>query len=455
MKRVNVNKQIVSRFIPVTILLIAVYSVLSYFKPGVPIVSSLDNTTLWWGISFLILSAFFLSRYFFYDKRNEDNMLIVWLYLLWNLVCIIRGMFVAETYWDWKILIGNTMALLLPIVIFSATNKMVVQSLLSFYIKYALPLFVVFALIIYTNVYGFYLMPASLLILFLPAFTKRQRIFILLITATVLFADLTARSNVIKFGVPFLILGIYFLKDMIAVKWIETLRLLLFIIPALLFVLGVTDIFNVFKTDEYLSGDYTATVSQGSYQVEENLAADTRTFIYEEVLGSALNHNYWLLGRTPARGNDTEFFGEWAFYTYGRYERPSNEIGLANVFTWTGIVGVILYFLLFFRASYLAVNRSNNIYMKMMGIFVAFRWLYAWIEDVNNFSLNYFMLMIALGMCFSYSFRKMTNNEMVIWLRSIFDVRFVRYQYHLMRKRRYEAKLNVNAEKLSSPLTKN
>lgn len=441
MNKVSENKQIVSHVIPVSILLIAIYSVLTHLKTGIPMVDTLNNTTVWWSLSFLILLLFFLSRSYFFDKRNEGNMLIVWLYLLWNFVCVIRGMFVAEIYWDWKGLINNAMALLLPIVIFSATNRMIVQSLLSFFIKYALPLFIVMALIIRTDAFGFYLMPISILLLFLPGFSKSQKIFLLLISLFVIVVDLGARSNVIKFGVPLLLLVIYFLRNIISVKWIEGTRLSLFIIPVVLFVLGVTDIFNVFKMDEYLNSDYKNVVMDAEGNLmEESLAADTRTFLYVEVLESAINHNYWLLGRTPARGNDSDYFGGEMVEMTGRYERLENEIGLANVFTWTGIVGVILYFLLFFKASYLAVNKSNNIYMKIVGIFVAFRWLYAWIEDVNNFSLNFFMLMITLGMCFSYSFRKMTDKEMLIWVRGIFDIRYVRLQQYLLKKNKYENK---------------
>ncbi|MFA6795028.1 MAG: hypothetical protein WCR50_06005, partial [Proteiniphilum sp.] len=103
-----------------------------------------------------------------------------------------------------------------------------------------------------------------------------------------------------------------------------------------------------------------------------------------------------------------------------------------------------LYFLIFYRASYLAVNRSNNIYVKMLGVFIAFRWLYSWVEDVNNFSINYFMLMIIFGMCFSHSFRKMTNNEIIIWARGIFDARFINFQYALMKKKKYEINMDAN-----------
>lgn len=441
MNRVNENKQIVSHILPISILLIAIYSVMSHLKTGIPMIHSLNNTTMWWIFSFLILLVFFLSRIYFFDKRNEGNMLILWIYLLWNLVCIIRGMFVAEIYWDWKGLINNAMALLLPVVIFSATNRMIVQSLLSFFIKYAVPLFIVFAFIIRTDAFGFYLMPISILLLFLPGFSKGQKIFLLLISLFVLVVDLGARSNVIKFGVPLLLLAIYFLRNIISVKWIEGMRLSLFIIPIILFVLGVTDIFNVFKMDEFLDSDYKNVVIDAEGNVmEESLAADTRTFLYVEVLESAINHKYWLLGRTPARGNDSDYFGGEMVEMTGRYERLENEIGLANVFTWTGVVGVILYFLLFFNASFLAVNKSNNIYMKIMGVFVAFRWLYAWIEDVNNFSLNFFMLMITLGMCFSYSFRRMTDQEMHIWVRGIFDIRYARLQQNLIKKNKYANK---------------
>lgn len=434
----RINKQIISHFLPVTILLLAVYSIVPFIKQGIPMAGALDNTTIWWAISFLILFVFFLSRRYFFDKRNQDNMLIVWIYLIWNLVCIIRGMFVAEIYWDWKGLIGNAMALMLPIVIFSSTNKMLVQSLLSSFVKYGLPLFVVIAVIIKTDAYGFYLIPVSFLILFFPALTKRQKMILLLITGIIFVADMAARSNLIKFGVPFLILLLYYFRKIISVKIMEWTRITLFVFPLVFFTLGVTGVFNIFQIQDYLKGNYTATgMDYRGQRTEQDLMDDSRTFLYEEILESAVYNNYWLLGRTPARGNDSYTFGLIEAELTGRYERLSNEIGLANVFTWTGIVGVILYSFIFFRASYLAINRSRNIYAKMLGIYVAFRWLYSWIEDVNNFTLNYFVLMVMIGLCFSESFRSMSMRDVTIWARGIFDVRYVRLQQYLFKKNKY------------------
>jgi hypothetical protein len=249
----------------------------------------------------------------------------------------------------------------------------------------------------------------------------------LIASAVVLVADLGARSNVIKFCLPFFILLIYGFREKMPAKLLETVRISLFVMPLLFLILGVSGIFNVFNTNEYIKGEVTSVgVDSDGNMVEQNIIVDTRTFIYVEVLESAINNNYWLLGRTPARGNDSDTFGVLAAEITGRYERLENEIGVANVFTWTGLVGVILYFLIFYRASFLAI--------KMLGVYVAFRWLYSWVEDVNNFSLNYFMLMMMLGICYSYSFRNMTDKEITIWARGIFDIRYVRLQQLLFKK---------------------
>jgi hypothetical protein len=181
-----------------------------------------------------------------------------------------------------------------------------------------------------------------------------------------------------------------------------------------------------------------------------DVTSDTRTFIYEEVLESAIDNNYWLLGRTPARGNDSYTFGVYAYELTGRNERLSNEVGLANIFTWTGLVGVVIYMIIFFRATYLAVNRSRNLFSKLIGVYVAFRWLFAWIEDISDFSLNYFMIMTMLGLCFSYSFRNMNDTEVVVWVRGIFDIRYIRFQEYLMNKSKAEEKENKRLINLST-----
>jgi len=423
-------KHFVTTALPITIVLIGIYSVLALYTPNFPILKYLDITALWWLISFVILFLFFFSKRYFFDNENKKNLIVLKIYLFWMVICIIRGMLVAENYWDWKGLVSNSMALLLPIVAYSATNKVVVQSVLAFYIRYGLPIFLILMILIRTDSYGFYLMPVSFLLLFLPALSIRHRVILLGFTAIVFFADLGARSNIIKFGMPFLLLIIYYLRDKLSIKTIEFIRLTMIITPFILLTLGAANIFNVFEISEYMGELKGSGLDDEGKRGTIDVTADTRTFIYEEVIQSAINNEYWIFGRTPARGNDSPTFGPFLYELTGRYERLGNEIGVANVFTWTGIVGVILYLFVFYRASYLAINRSENIYAKILGVYVSFRWLYSWIEDVNNFSINYFMLFIMVGLCFSYSFRSMTDNEVTVWVRGIFDNRYLNYDKH-------------------------
>ena len=421
-------KHFVAIALPYTIILISIYSVLPYYSDRIPVISYITSTTVWWTISYFIIILYFFSKTYYFEQLNEKNFLFIKIYLIWISICIVRGMFVAENYWDWKGLANNTMALLLPIVAYSATNKVIVQTILAFYVKYGLPLFIVLMLLIRTDAYGFFLMPVSFLLLFLPALSIRQRFVLLFFTAIILFADLGARSNVIKFALPLIVLTIYFLRDKLSSKTLEGVRLLFIIAPFVFLTLGITGIFNVFNMSDYLGEFKTKGLSNEGERIELDMSTDTRTFIYEEVIQSAVNNNYSFFGRTPARGNDSEVFGPTAFEYTGRDERLENEVGILNVFTWTGIVGVFLYLLIFYRATYLAINRSENIYAKMLGVYVAFRWLYSWVEDINSFSVNYFMLWIMLGLCFSYSFRSMTNYEVTLWVRGIFDNRYLDFE---------------------------
>ena len=104
-----------------------------------------------------------------------------------------------------------------------------------------------------------------------------------------------------------------------------------------------------------------------------------------------------------------------------RNERNGNEVSILNYFVWLGLVGVIFIFILFYQATNLAIHYSNNIFSKIIGIFIAFRWTFAWVEDINNFYIQYVYLWIFVGFCFSENFRKMTDSQMKNWILSIFE----------------------------------
>jgi hypothetical protein len=410
------NRLLEKYILPIAIFIVAINSIATsiQFKTGMPVA----NTTIWWIIQLLILGVFFMAKIKFCPQKQVKLMLPITAYLLWNIFSFVYGLFVVDTYWDLKGLIANTMSIMIPGVAYAATNKNVMSSIMAFFLKYGVPFFGVVVLIVYGVGYGYYLAPISFFLLFLPLLSKKWKFIVLALTLVVLLADLGARSNIIKFFVPLCLGLLYYVRHVLSAHVLNAIRLAFLALPLVFFSLAVTDTFNVFKMTEYIEGEYLFEGTEFNGETSnQNLLSDTRTFIYVENLHSAEKNNYWLIGRSPARGYESNWFGYDDMN--GRGERLGSEVSILNVFTWTGLVGVFLYFLIFYQASYLAIMASNNIFSKMLGLFIAFRWAYAWVEDFNNFNMFYFMLWLMIGLCFSNSFRSMNNQEVKHWVRGI------------------------------------
>ncbi len=385
------------------------------------------NTFMWWTVYFFTIIILIKARKFFYNPASVDKRIAVLrIYFLWNIICIIRGIGVADNYWEWKNLIGTSAVLMFPLTVNISTNTDLLRKIISFWVRYILPGFFLFLPFIYSGDggMGYYLAPLTMLLLFLPILRRKWKYILLLYAMFVIFGNLDSRSNVLKFSVAILCSLFYYVQKWVKLGLLKFLRIVLMIAPLAFFLLAVTGLFNVFDVDEYYGERY-ATERIGNQTVQVSLTADTRTLLYNEVIGSALKYDYWLFGRTPARGNESETFGMFALeeLNTGKMERFINEVSILNIFTWTGLIGVLLYFWIFFQASYLAVFKSNNIHLKIIGIYIAFRWCYAWVQDFNNFDLSNFFLWFMIGMCFSKVFRDMSDKEMKDWVLQIFNFR--------------------------------
>jgi hypothetical protein len=397
----------------------------------------MGSTFFWYASIGCILVAFLRFKRTYYDTFNDKNIQVVLFYLIWNIICIARGFAVAENYWEWKNLIGTALVLLLPLSIYVFTNTLIIQRIVSTWLRYALPAFFLFLPFFQaSDAFGRYLVPISFLLLFFPILPWKWKIITLVFTTLVVFGGLDARSNVIKFCLAFLIGFLFYFRDILQGKVLQILRILFLATPIVLFVLALTGRFNVFQMDKYVDGAYSTSVVQNGIVKEEDLTADTRTLLYDEVLSSAKNNDYIFFGRTPARGNDSELFGSVLAddLQTGKMERFSNEVSILNIFTWTGVIGVILYFVIFYQATYLAINRSNNMFIRLIGLYVSFRWTYAWVEDFSDFDLSYLFLWLMVGMCFSKAFRAMTDLEMKDWLMEVVDSRYLNYKLFLLKQ---------------------
>lgn len=383
----------------------------------------LDNTTFWWIVQASFLTIFVVLKLKYSTFFKIEKAWVVKCYLVWNSICIIRGVFIAENYWEWKNLVGTSMSILLPLIVFVFQRKVLVRYIYFYWLRICIPLFFVLSpTFTYSDAVGRYLMPISLLLLFFPIIPFKWKLILLSLSLLVFLSDLNARSNVIKFIVPLLLGLVAYLPSLVSSRKLKIARMSLLLMPFLLLFLGISGVFNIFKMDDYISGDYSVNVVENGKVEKGDLIADTRTFLYVEVVQSAIKYNYYLFGRTPARGNESDSFG-WKnkeLLKISTNERFANEVSILNVFTWTGIVGVFLYFILFASASHLAINRSKNNYVKIVGVYIAFRWAYSWVEDFNIFDVSYLFLWILLGVCFSREFRSMDDIDFKNWFQLIF-----------------------------------
>jgi hypothetical protein len=236
-----------------------------------------------------------------------------------------------------------------------------------------------------------------------------------------------------RFSVAILLSSIYYFRKFISLRFIKALMYVLFAAPFVFFFLAIFGHFNVFDMQDYISGNYNVKTDKAGIDSEQSLVVDTRTFIYVDALQTASYYHSWLIGRSPARGTISPEFADDDLNNRG--ERLANEVGISNIFTWTGVIGVILYFLVFFQASYTAIYKSGNIFAKILGLYIAFHWAYSWVEDFTNFTLNYFMIWVMIGLCFSTAFRQMTNKEVKVWVRGFFNVRYRRQRVLSMKKK--------------------
>ncbi len=346
-------------------------------------------------------------------------------YLFWLVICVMRGAFIAENYWEYKQLVTGTLCLSMPLFVFYFKEPLCLSMVLQKWNIWMFPLFVcLFVWMINFSIFHFLLSPLLLYGCFLFFLSTKWKFFVGLVLILMLFGDLTARAQVMKAAATTLCAIAFFYNRFVKISCLKIVHWLFYLGPIVLLILGVTGIFNIFKDSVSESNfDKFAQVKVVDGQAhEESLVADSRTFIYEEVLGSALKHNYIVWGRTPARGNDSYYFGWFNAEELktGKYERHGNEVGLLNVFTWLGLIGLLLHSAIYLMASYRAVYYSNNQFVRYIGIMVAFNWALGWIENMTGFNILNMTIWIMISICLSSKFRSMNDMEFKSWFDSLF-----------------------------------
>lgn len=410
------------RLLPILLLFLAFISANPYSK--MPI----GNTTTNWILYALIFLLFFYETRKMNVSFTKKGYWVVALYLSWALIGIIRGMFVVENYWESKALVNNSFIILMPFCVYAFNSPYIVNKTLRLWIKIAFPAFFIFFYWM-VGLSQFYLGPIYLVLCFLPIIKSKKWAlaigFVGLLLLTYNIEDL--RSQFMKAVMSFMVMTACFFHEQISDRLLRMAHWGLYILPVCLLFLGLSGRFNIFEDiNKNYQNQFVSDIKdeKGRYA---DMASDTRTFIYEEVITSAIDNNYVLFGRTPARGNDTYLFQDIAEdlktvrndYNI-KYERNANEVCFPNIFTWLGLIGMLLYIGIYLMASFQGVYKSNNIYVKLIGIYVAFNFMYGWVENATCFDILNITYWLMISICLSPKFRSMSDNEFKLWINQVF-----------------------------------
>lgn len=327
-------------------------------------------------------------------------------------VSFLRGIYAASDYWDWKYLFGSVFfTSLLPLSIVVGVYFKIGIKIYRFILRFlfvggfaVLPIGYLFPED--SQTFARVMAPVFLFILFLPYLNRRDKILVLIVGVMSITSDFGYRSNLLRVVFAFVLFGVYFFRNYVGKRLLNFASILLFCLPLIFLGTAITGYFNIFSDNQVEIE--VATEGKNDFGTAQ-VGVDTRSFIYVESYTSMERRDAsFIFGEGAGAGYESIFFQYEAVNGRGRY---SSEVAFVNSLLSSGLVGVLLFSLIIFSAVYYSINVSNNYLSKMLGLFLAFRWVMYFVEDIQQIDMNYLFLWILIGLCWSNEFRKMTDQQ--------------------------------------------
>lgn len=395
------------------ILLIIPTIFISFFPGKIIIISSLCSYPLLYLV---------WHNYYHLNDNELTSLNIIKLYIAINFIIFFRGVFDLSSEQDNIVMFGNRIftTLLVPMYIFTVERKTFIPILKSIVI-FAIPLSLItyfFPSISNTMSFHHNISIVYLFLFFIPFVNKKWRIAIISLAIFGLTYDLTRRSYSFNLIIATIILLTYYITSKhIFIKIAKTSFFILVLSPILFLTLGLTGIFNIFK----IGDNFNALVIETKTNSRNSLD-DSRTSIYLDVFKELSEKESFLIGlggngKTKTSLTDLSYGDFDIIYKEGR---RATESGMLNYFQWGGIISAFSYWLLLTAASFNAIYKSKNGLLIMLGLFMAFKVLYSFIEDPISIQLTSFYLMFMIGICYNKYLQLLYNNQLKIILSRVF-----------------------------------
>lgn len=362
-------------------------------------------------IIYLIFIWYFRSRI---STRGFDCKYIILFYFAYTIFEYIRGFFDIDGWRDYVYLYNGLFHLIIfPFWILLARPQYIMVLWKSFM---TIGIIMSIILALFPPTHGMHTMAHNMLwlnvFIFMYPYIKRKYYILILVAALFIITfDLNRRSIMLGYLIPTMILlGYLFLQKYIFQKIFYYLGVLLPLICLLLF---YTKTFNIFQYLEESNKEVVLQKDGG-----RPVFTDSRTGIYEDVTRDVLKAKEWWKpyiglggnGKTKVEANGASSFGFEGL-------RSTQESGMLNFIQHGGLLGLIAYGLLITVSAYLSMFKSRNDFMRMLGLFLVFKFAYSFIEDELDFSGHVIAQFLWIGMGYNKSFRNMTDNKMKLYIR--------------------------------------
>ncbi|WP_457095917.1 hypothetical protein [Lysobacter sp. P5_B9] len=335
-----------------------------------------------------------------------------WFVLLaWNVITFLRGGYLAHDYWAWKSLVTTHLFMfLVPFALLIGLDIKLFERIPRAVVWLVMPLALLLlplSLSYDTELFARVAMPTYLMLLLMPFVGRRYGLAIAVVACISVMVDPSYRVNLIRIALAIAVVIAYVSRIGLRTKLVNGAAIVLFVAPLFFLFLGLSGKFNVFSDSVSVGGE--VAVVEGGQVRESALSADTRTFLYREVLTSMERRgSSFLIGQGAGTGYESKFFRASIVAAGGR---SGSEVGFLNTLLYSGIVGVSLYAALIFVAAFYAFNHSRSSLCKMIGLFLVFKWVLFFVEEIPKMDLNFFMTWIMIGLCFSREFRMLDDRQ--------------------------------------------
>ena len=250
------------------------------------------------------------------------------------------------------------------------------------------------------------LSPIFFFILTVPFATRKNKVLIIFFSICIVIFEPYWRANILRISVCWISVLMYFTFGM-QKRLLNMLGVITFIIPLIFLFTGSKNNFAIF--------DDLSTVTE-----DKKLNPNTRSFLFIEVFNSIKNKDINLvIGGGASNGYLTNYFSDDSVSLSSKRERYKTEVAFLNTINRSGIIGVILDLLLFFIPAYYAINRSNNNFTKLLGLYMYFASILYFVEMSQSFNLIYFFHFFIVGLCMNNSFRESSDNEIKFFFKSL------------------------------------